>query len=202
MTSVIEAPRILEKREYAIGEIIIDNAEITGRIHDLARQIAGDYEGKDVLLVGIINGAIPTMATLMQELHREGLRSIDIDVMTIESYGTKITSDGEPVLVKGMRKNPSGKHIIIVDDIADSGKTLRFAQNLMENKGAQSVATFALIDKKGRKQVDHTPAYVGFIINDPDLWLQGFGMDSSGVGRGDPDIRRGPYYYQEPPVVV
>lgn len=197
MVNVIKKPRIVENRKYKIGEIIIENIDIVKRIGDLAKQIAEDYKGKEVMLIGIMNGAFPTMTVLMQSLHKEGLKKIDTDFITVESYGSKTTSERKPRLVQDVRKSQKGKHVIIVDDIADSGKTLNFAQRWIIDKGSRSVETFALVDKKGRKQVDHRPTYVGFIINDPDLWLQGFGMDSMGIGRGDPHIRRGHYDYKE-----
>ncbi len=199
MVTSIEAPRAVERREYEIGEIVVDNVDIVRRIVDLARQIARDYEGKEVMLVGIMEGASDTMTYLMQALHKERLYRIDKASIAIGSYGSKTTSDEKPVITQDLIKNPTGKHVIVVDDVVDSGKTLHFAEGWIRDKGAQSVTTLALVDKRGRRQVHYSPTYIGFIVNDPNLWLQGFGMDSMGIGRGDPHIRRGPYDYRGTP---
>jgi len=92
-----------------------------------------------------------------------------------------------------MLVNPQARDILLVDDIADTGKTLSSVISLLKNKGAQKVQSLVLMDKPSRREITFQPDYTGFEI--PNVWVQGRGMDSDGFGRGDPNIRKGPYFY-------
>src|SRR6202035_4879032 len=98
----------------------------------------------------------------------------------------------EPRIEYDMVITPQGREILLIDDIADTGKTLVAVTALLQSKNAATIASLVLLDKPSRREVAYKPDYCGFEI--PNIWVQGRGMDSDGYGRGDPNIRKGPYH--------
>lgn len=179
--------------EYKEGDIIISAKEIDQRLDELALEITKEYKSKKVLLVGLLTGAVWVTVDLLSRLHGQGITDAQVTFMKVSSYHNGVTAAYEPRIEYDMLINPQAREILLIDDIADTGKTLAAVSALLDNKGAKGVKSFVLVDKPSRREVSFQPDYIGFEI--PNVWVQGRGMDSDGFGRGDPHIRKGPYFY-------
>jgi hypoxanthine phosphoribosyltransferase len=155
----------------AVSEILIDEEMLHGRIAELGAQISDDYRGGDLLLIGVLKGAIFFMADLM--------RSIDIpcevDFMAISSYGAGIDSSGVVRILKDLDVSIEGRNVLVVEDIIDSGLTLSYLLRNLEAREPASLEVCALLTKPERRENDVTCRYVGFEI--PNRFVIGYGLD-------------------------
>ena len=157
--------------EQGVAEVLIDEATLRARIVELGGEISADYAGRDLLLVGVLKGAVFFMADLMREL----TVSCEIDFMAISSYGAATDSSGVVRILKDLDINVSGRDVLVVEDIIDSGLTLSY---LMRNLRARKPATLeiaALLTKPERREIDVPVRYVGFEI--PNRFVIGYGLD-------------------------
>jgi hypoxanthine phosphoribosyltransferase len=155
----------------AVSEILIDEEMLHGRIAELGAQISDDYRGEDLLLIGVLKGAIFFMADLM--------RSIDIpcevDFMAISSYGAGIDSSGVVRILKDLDVSIEGRNVLVVEDIIDSGLTLSYLLRNLEAREPASLEVCALLTKPERRENDVACRYVGFEI--PNRFVIGYGLD-------------------------
>jgi hypoxanthine phosphoribosyltransferase len=155
----------------AVSEILIDEETLHGRIAELGAQISDDYRGEDLLLIGVLKGAIFFMADLM--------RSIDIpcevDFMAISSYGAGIDSSGVVRILKDLDVSIEGRNVLVVEDIIDSGLTLSYLLRNLEAREPASLEVCALLTKPERRENDVACRYVGFEI--PNRFVIGYGLD-------------------------
>ena len=155
----------------AVSEILIDEETLRGRIADLGAAIGEDYRGQDLLLIGVLKGAIFFMADLM--------RTIDIpcevDFMAISSYGAGIDSSGVVRILKDLDVSIEGRNVLVVEDIIDSGLTLSYLLRNLEAREPASLEVCALLTKPERRENDVTCRYVGFEI--PNRFVIGYGLD-------------------------
>jgi hypoxanthine phosphoribosyltransferase len=155
----------------AVSEILIDEETLHGRIAELGAQISDDYRGEDLLLIGVLKGAIFFMADLM--------RSIDIpcevDFMAISSYGAGIDSSGVVRILKDLDVSIEGRNVLVVEDIIDSGLTLSYLLRNLEAREPASLEVCALLTKPERRDNDVACRYVGFEI--PNRFVIGYGLD-------------------------
>lgn len=175
----------LETTPKFIREVLIGEGEIRSRLEQLAIEIAKKYQGKRLLLVGVLNGAFMVMADLSRELHRAGLTDIEIDFVQISSYGQNNESSRNPHLLKDTSVDISGRHIIIVEDIVDTGYSLAALLAIFAARGATSIETFALLSKPDRREIEVDVQYIGFKVGN---WVEGMGLDTNQSGRANPDI--------------
>jgi len=157
--------------EQAVGEILIEADVLQARIGELGVEISADYAGRDLLLVGVLKGAVFFMADLMREL----TVPCEIDFMAISSYGAATDSSGVVRILKDLDINVSGRDVLVVEDIIDSGLTLSY---LMRNLRARKPATLevvTLLTKPERREIDVPVRYVGFEI--PNRFVIGYGLD-------------------------
>ena len=157
--------------DKAVGEVLIEEDAIQSRIGELGVEISADYAGRDLLLVGVLKGAVFFMADLMREL----TVPCEIDFMAISSYGAATDSSGVVRILKDLDINIAGRDVLVVEDIIDSGLTLSY---LMRNLQARKPATLeicALLTKPGRREIDVPVRYVGFEI--PNKFVIGYGLD-------------------------
>jgi len=166
-------------------ETLISESEIRSRLEQLAIEIAGKYQGKRLLLVGVLNGAYMVMADLGRELFRAGLTDIEIDFVQISSYGSDTESSRNPRLLKDCSVDISGRHIMIVEDIVDTGYSLAALLALFAARGAASIETFSLLSKLSHREIEVEVQYIGFEVGD---WVEGMGLDTNQSGRANPDI--------------
>ena len=154
-----------------IGEILVQADDLQHRIRELAEDITRDYRGKDLLLIGVLKGAFLFLADLMRHLEV----GCEVDFMAVASYGSATKSSGVVRILKDLDAVIEGRHVLVVEDIVDSGLTLQY---LMRNLGARDPRTLevcALLTKPYRRKVDLPCRYVGFEI--PDTFAIGYGLD-------------------------
>jgi hypoxanthine phosphoribosyltransferase len=167
-------------------EILYTQEQIAARLSELAKAIARDYQGKTLVLVGILKGAFIVTADLIRALHKEGFTDAEVSFLILKSYYASTTVAKDVTLVTDIDIDPKNRHLLLVDDIFDTGKSFAFVDKHMKMQGAASVEGFALLAKPSRHEVLYRPKYVGFEV--PDKWIEGYGMDSAEKGRGNPDI--------------
>ena len=155
-----------------VSHILISSEELDAITTRLAAEISRDYEGKNLLLLGILKGSVLFMADLMRKLTVPA----EIDFMKVSSYGSGTVSSGKlKIYLDILRKNPEECDILIVEDIIDSGRTLSMLTRHLRERGMESVRTVTLLDKPSRREVPFTPDYVGREI--PDCFVVGYGLD-------------------------
>jgi hypoxanthine phosphoribosyltransferase len=164
-------------------EVLISEAEIQRRVQELADEISSDYAGQgELILVGVLKGAFIFLADLSRRLTIP--RSIEF--MAVSSYENGDQASSAVRLVMDMRKNIEGKHVLVVEDIVDTGRTLGFLGELLAARKPSSVKTCALVRKPDRVEVEAKVDYLGFEI--PDRWVVGYGLDYGEQNRTLPYI--------------
>lgn len=163
-------------------EILIPADEIEKKVRELAGRINTDFAGQELYVIGILKGSFMFFADLVR--HLEG--RIFIDFMQVSSYGTGMESFGEVIFIKDMSVDIKDKNVLIVDDIIDTGRTLKALTEALSLRHPKSLKTAVLLDKKDRREVDYDADYVGFVI--PDKFVVGYGLDWAEEGRNLKDI--------------
>lgn len=154
-----------------LEKVLLTEEQIQGRLAELAEQIEKDYAGLDVLLVGVLKGAVMVMADLSRTLHR----SMETDWMAVSSYGSGTKSSGVVRILKDLDRDISGRHVLIVEDIVDSGLTLSWLIANLGSRGPASVEVCTLLRKPEAMKADLKVRYVGFDI--PNEFVVGYGLD-------------------------
>ena len=157
--------------EQGVGQVLIDEERLQERIRELGREISDDYAGRDVLLIGVLKGAVFFMADLMRQLSV----TCEVDFMAISSYGGATDSSGVVRILKDLDINIEGRHVLIVEDIIDSGLTLSYLVRNLESREPASLEVCALLTKPERREIDVDVRYVGFEI--PNKFVIGYGLD-------------------------
>ncbi len=165
-----------------VAEVLISEETLNERVDELARQIETDYEGKDLLIVGLLRGAV----TFMVDLTRALQRPVAIDFMAVSSYGSSTESSGVVRILKDLDENLNDKHVLIVEDIVDTGLTLKYILELLRRRGPASLRVCALLNKVERRLVDLPLDYIGF--NVPNAFVVGYGLDYNQIYRNLPFI--------------
>jgi hypoxanthine phosphoribosyltransferase len=155
-----------------LTEVLVTEEQIRDRIAEMCRQIEVDYEGKDLLLVGVLKGAVMVMADLARELRKV---DVQMDWMAVSSYGASTRSSGVVRILKDLDSELEGRHVLIVEDIVDSGLTLSWLRENLETRGPASVEICALLRKPEAAKAEIDAKYVGFEI--PNEFVVGYGLD-------------------------
>jgi hypoxanthine phosphoribosyltransferase len=169
---------------HSVGEILVSEAEIRSRVAELGEQITRDYAGERPLLVAILRGAFMFLADLSRAIDLP----VEVDFMAVSSYGNATASSGVVRILKDLDEDLENRHVIVVEDIIDSGLTLSYLRRNLKNRAAASVEVCALLVREGRQKVDEDLAYVGFEL--PPDFVVGYGLDASGLYRNLPYIAR------------
>src|SRR5713101_6847312 len=164
------------------GRVLVAEGELTARVAELGRAIARDYARKHPVLVGVLQGAVPFVADLMRVLPID----LTVDFIRPSSYGAGTSSSGTVRLVADLAIDIADRHVLIVDDIVDTGLTLGALKRMLEARRPRSVRTCVLLDKAGRRETDVTIDYVGFSI--PNVFVVGYGLDYDGLYRNLPYV--------------
>ncbi len=175
--------------EYNAGDILIPEELIKKRIEEIAKHIAKEYKNNHILIVGVLKGAFVLVADLVQSLHNIDFDNFSVEFMTVSSYKGTV-STGTPLITDNMEENPRNEHVLLVDDIVETALTLSTIKKIVTNQKAKSVKSFVLLSKPTNTKPALKPNFVGFEI--PDVWVEGYGMDTDQLGRGNPDIIVGP----------
>ncbi len=157
--------------ESEVGDILVQRDELEHRIRELGAEISRDYAGREVLLVGVLKGAVFFLADLMRQLDVQ----CEVDFMAVSSYGASTDSSGVVRILKDLDAPIEGRDVLIVEDIVDSGLTLSYLFRMLRARGPASLEVCALLTKPDRRTVDLTARYIGFEI--PDKFAIGYGLD-------------------------
>ena len=157
--------------ERVVSEVLVDRDALAERIAELGEQISEDYEGRDLLLVGVLKGAVFFMADLMRRL----TIPCEVDFMAISSYGAQTDSSGVVRILKDLDINIEGRDVLVVEDIIDSGLTLSYLMRNLESREPASLEVCALLTKPERREIDVPVRYIGFEI--PNRFVIGYGLD-------------------------
>jgi|SRR5690554_594589 len=165
-----------------IGEILLEQQVIQKKVEELAAVLDQDYAGKKPLLICVLKGALMFMA----DLSRAMTIPLEIDFMAVSSYGLSTKSSGVVRILKDLEAGIEGRHLLIVEDIIDTGLTLNYLVENLKSRGPASLKVCTLLDKPSRRQVDFTPDYSGFEIEDK--FVVGYGLDFAEIYRNLPYI--------------
>ena len=161
----------LEAVKGDIERVIVTEEQLQARIKELAAQVDKDYEGKDLLLVGVLKGAVMAVAGFSRALQRH----IDMDWMAVSSYGSGTKSSGVVRILKDLDRDITGRNVLIIEDIVDSGLTLSWLKTNLESRGVGSVEILSILRKPDAAKVEVDVKYVGFDI--PKDFVIGYGLD-------------------------
>ena len=165
-----------------VSKVLIEEDAVAARVAELGAEISGDYGGKDLLLVGVLKGAVFFMADLMRSMSVP----CEIDFMAISSYGAATDSSGVVRILKDLDINIEGRHVLVVEDIIDSGLTLSYLLRNLESREPESLEICALLTKPERREIDVPVRYIGFEI--PNRFVIGYGLDFAERDRNLPYI--------------
>jgi hypoxanthine phosphoribosyltransferase len=154
-----------------IGETLVSNEDLKRRVAELGAEVSRDYDGRDLFMVGILKGAVLFLADLMRHVDVP----CEIDFMAVSSYGSQTDSSGVVRILKDLDAPIEGRHVLIVEDIIDSGLTLQYLMRNLKARRPASLEVCSLLTKPERLRVDLSPRYVGFEI--PDRFAIGYGLD-------------------------
>lgn len=170
--------------EFGIEKQLITRDEIRTRIEELGKQITNDFKGDDapLVVVGLLKGSIIFMADLVREIHIP----LVMEFMEVSSYGDNFETSREVKIIKDLEEGVKGKNVLVVEDIIDSGLTLKKVLKMLGSRGAKKVSLCTLLDKKGRREVEIDVQYVGFTI--PNEFVLGYGLDCKQEYRNIPYV--------------
>jgi hypoxanthine phosphoribosyltransferase len=157
--------------ESAVGEILVEEHALQERIAELGHEISNDYRGRDLLMIGVLKGAVFFMADLMRHV----TVPCEVDFMAISSYGAATDSSGVVRILKDLDINIEGRHVLVVEDIIDSGLTLSYLMRTLEAREPATLEVCTLLTKPARREIDVPVRYVGFEI--PNRFVIGYGLD-------------------------
>lgn len=154
-----------------IKKVLISTEEIKQKVSEVSKEISEEYHDKNPLIVGVLKGALPFMADLLKEMDI----FLEYDMMDVSSYGTGFTSSGEVKIIKDLDSSVDGRHVIIVEDIIDTGRTLKYLKEMFTHRNAVSVKVVTMLDKPSGRVVDLKADWSCFDI--PDEFVVGYGLD-------------------------
>ena len=163
-------------------ELLLTREQIAARVKEMGRQITADFQGKDMVAICILKGAVVFFVDLVREIDLP----MSMDFMAISSYGSATKSSGVVRILKDLDKPVNGKDVLVIEDIVDSGMTLSFLRENLLSRGAASLKIATLLDKPERRRVPLQVDYFGFTI--PDEFVVGYGLDYDEHYRNLPDI--------------
>lgn len=171
------------EKDPDLGAVVVTEETLLGRVSELGEEITLDYEGRPPLLVGVLKGAF----VFMSDLARAIRQPVEIDVMAVASYGSATTTSGVVRIVKDLDSDLTDRHVLVVEDIVDSGLTLSYIRRNLLARHPASLEICALLVKEGRQRAHLDLRYVGFHI--PPDFVVGYGLDVAERYRNVPDIR-------------
>jgi hypoxanthine phosphoribosyltransferase len=157
--------------DSAVGDILVQRDELEHRVRELAAEISRDYADRELLLIGVLKGAVFFLADLMRHLDVV----CEVDFMAVSSYGASTDSSGVVRILKDLDASIEGRDVLIVEDIVDSGLTLSYLFRMLRARGPASLEVCALLTKPDRREIDLPIRYVGFEI--PNRFAIGYGLD-------------------------
>ena len=174
-------------RTHDVKEILIDKAAIAARVDELVDELIETSQPENLVVIGILKGSFMFLADLMRSLHRHSIHP-RIDFMTLSSYGHGTESSGVVEIIHDIREDIAGADVLLVDDILDTGRTLVLTKKLLLERGARSVRSCVLLDKKSHRAIEFQADFKGFDIDDH--FVVGYGLDYDNLYRELPHIAK------------
>lgn len=171
---------------YRVEDVLLSREHIALRVRELGEKVSEAYEGKNLVVVGILKGAVIFLSDLVRAVRSEV--NVALDFMAVSSYGASTETTGAVKILKDLDTDIKGKHVLLVEDIIDTGLTLSYLLRILEERNPESLAACALLDKPERRQADVAVRFCGFSI--PDEFVVGYGLDCGGRWRHLPDIHK------------
>ncbi len=168
--------------EHEIERVVVTEEQLQSRIKELAAQVDSDYAGRDLLLIGVLKGAVMAIADFSRALQRH----VEMDWMAVSSYGSGTKSSGVVRILKDLDRDITGRNVLIIEDIVDSGLTLSWLKSNLQSRGAQSVEILSILRKPEAARAEVFVKYVGFEI--PSDFVVGYGLDFNEKYRNLPFI--------------
>lgn len=165
-----------------VAEVLFTEEQVQSRVAELAERLHKDYCGRDVLMVGVLTGAVVFLSDLIRYL----CMPLCVDFVHLRSYGEATVSSGTIEVVKDLSTDVRDRHVLVIEDIVDTGRTLNHLVGMLRERGAASVRVCALLSKPSRRAVEVPLDYVGFEI--PDVFVVGYGLDFAGQYRNLPCV--------------
>lgn len=163
-------------------DVLYSQEQIKARVKELGQQISRDYQGEDLLVIGVLKGAFVFMADLVREIDLP----LELDFISVSSYGTSTVSSGEVRITKDLDYSVEGKSVLLVEDIVDTGLTLNYIKEIFKKRNPYSVKICCLLDKPSRRKSPVRADYAGFSIEDH--FVVGYGLDYAGKYRNYPAV--------------
>lgn len=165
-----------------VKKVLFDEEQLSNKVRELGEQISKDYEGKDLLVVGVLKGSVVFAADLIKNINIP----CEIDFMAVSSYGNSTESSGVVRILKDLDHSIEGKHVLLVEDIVDSGITLTYLLKYLKARKAESIEIVSLLNKPERRTADLEVKYIGFEV--PNEFIVGYGIDYAEKYRNLPFI--------------
>jgi hypoxanthine phosphoribosyltransferase len=165
-----------------VKEVLITSREIEEKVREIGARVTEDYRGEKPLLIGVLRGAVVIMSDLMRNIDLQ----CELDFMDISSYGSGTSSSGVVRILKDLEEDITDRHVLIVEDIIDTGLTLSYLMRSLRARKPASLEVCALLSKPSRRRVELDVRYLGFEV--PDEFVVGYGLDYAGAYRNLPDI--------------
>ena len=159
------------KKKYDFSEVLISRQQLADKVAELGAQISKDYEGESLFLIGILKGSVPFMADLMRAISLD----VEMDFMSVSSYGSGTKSSGVVRILKDLDSDIAGKNVLIVEDIIDSGLTLAYLKEYLIKRNPKSIKIVTMLSKPARRKADIEADYTGFVVDDK--FIVGYGLD-------------------------
>lgn len=163
-------------------KVLVSKEQLEEKTAEMAKRITEDYQGKELVLVGVLKGGFIFLADLARKINMD----VTIEFISVSSYGSSTESSGVVRIIKDIDSDITGKHVLIVEDLIDTGLTLNYLKDLFNTKGCASVKLAAILDKPDRRKVKLEVDYPGLVI--PDEFVVGYGLDWGGKYRNLPDV--------------
>ena len=158
------------KKKYDFSEVLISREQLADKVAELGAKISEDYEGESLFLIGILKGSVPFMADLMRAISLD----VEMDFMSVSSYGSGTKSSGVVRILKDLDSDIAGKNVLIVEDIIDSGLTLAYLKEYLTKRNPKSVKIVTMLSKPARRKADIEADYTGFVVDDK--FIVGYGL--------------------------
>lgn len=178
-----QTPQSFTENNPDIGEVLVSEDDINRRVAELGAQITADYEGKSLLLIGVLKGAFMFMADLSRAIDMP----VEVDFMAVSSYGNSTKSSGIVRIVKDLDLELDGRDVIVVEDIIDTGLTLNYLRKNLLSRNPASLAVGAMFAREGRQAPETDLKYIGFEI--PPTFVVGYGLDAGQQYRNVREVR-------------
>ena len=169
-------------KDKDVEEILISQDDLEKKTKEIAAQISGDFAGEEIVLIGVLRGGFIFIADLSRQIP---LR-LTVDFIAVSSYGNSTKTSGVVKIIKDIDTDITGKNVIIIEDLIDTGLTLKYLKELLHKRGPKEVKTCAILDKPSRRETDIEADYKGIEI--PDKFVVGYGLDYNGMYRNIPYV--------------